>query len=107
MSSQSQIGRPPQVPFGVLGTMIVVGVLLRKRSKSAQYAWWLSPNGCYRRWFDGIPFPGRSTFFDRYRKAAKRYEIVFLRNMRLCHLFADAVTFPMVRASRLGRMRRR
>jgi hypothetical protein len=30
-----------------------------------------------------------------------------LRNMRLCHLFADAVTFPMVRASRLGRMRRR
>ena len=36
----TRVGRPPVVPYWVLGTMITVGVLLRKRSKSAQYAWW-------------------------------------------------------------------
>lgn len=70
----SRVGRPPEVPYWVLGTMILVGILLHKRSKSAQYAWWCSHRNRFRQWFGGVKFPGRSTFFDRYPKTAKLFE---------------------------------
>lgn len=79
----SRVGRPPEVPYWVLGTMILVGVLLRKRSKTSQYAWWVSHKIQYDQWFPGIAFPGRSTFFERYPKAAKLFEAAIDRHAKV------------------------
>ncbi|MBC8116864.1 MAG: transposase [Candidatus Saccharimonas sp.] len=61
-------GRPPVIPDWVLAVMVMVAVMLRKKAKSAQYAWWNNRRGDFARWFVGQKFPGRSTFFDRYHR---------------------------------------
>jgi len=61
-------GRPPLTPYWVLAAMIAVGIILRKKSKTSQYTWWDSHRSQFARWFANEKFPGRSTFFDRYRK---------------------------------------
>jgi hypothetical protein len=61
-------GRKPIIPDWVLTTMIMVVVMLKKKTKSAQWVWWREHAGDFGRWFPGQKFPGRSTYFDRYRR---------------------------------------
>lgn len=61
-------GRPPDIPDWVLAVMVMVAVMLRKKSKSSQYVWWKNHRVEFAAWFVGQRFPGRSTFFDRYRR---------------------------------------
>lgn len=66
-------GRKPATPEWVLAVMIMVAVLLKKKTKSAQYAWWRQHAAEFARWLPGQPFPGRTTFFDRYRRVHRLY----------------------------------
>jgi hypothetical protein len=61
-------GAKPTVPDWVLAVMVAVGILLRKKAKNAQHIWWCSHREEFQRWFPGQHFPGRSTFYDRYRR---------------------------------------
>jgi len=61
-------GRPPEIPDWVLGVMITVGVLLRKKTKSAQYVWWRRHLDDFARWMPSTRLPARSTFYERYRR---------------------------------------
>lgn len=61
-------GAKPKVPDWMLAVMVAVGVVLRKKSKNAQYSWWCNHLDDFQQWFPGQPFPGRSTFYDRYRR---------------------------------------
>jgi hypothetical protein len=76
-------GRKPATPEWVLAVMIMVAILLKKKTKSAQYAWWCEHAAEFARWLPGQPFPGRSTFFDRYRRVHRLYqEAVALQGRR-------------------------
>jgi hypothetical protein len=66
-------GRKPTIPPWVLAVMIMVAVMLKKKTKSAQYRWWRQHGADFARWLPGQPFPGRSTFFDRYRRVHRLY----------------------------------
>jgi hypothetical protein len=66
-------GRKPVTPDWVIAVMIMVAVLLKKKTKSAQYVWWRQHAADFARWLPGQPFPGRSTFFDRYRRVHRLY----------------------------------
>jgi hypothetical protein len=68
-------GRKPEIPDWVLAVMIVTGVLMRKKTKSAQYRWWCQHQAEFARWLPGQRLPARSTFFDRYRRAERLYAL--------------------------------
>ena len=68
-------GRKPEIPDWVLAVMIVAGVLMRKKTKSAQYQWWCQHQAEFARWMPGQRLPARSTFFDRYRRAERLYAV--------------------------------
>ena len=61
-------GRKPEIPDWVLATLIMVGVSLRKKTKAAQWTWWIQHEADFARWFPSQRLPSRSTFYDRYRR---------------------------------------
>lgn len=61
-------GAKPKIPNWVLAVMILVGVLLRKKTKTDQYQFWLTHQALFIRCFPRQHFPGRSTFFERYSR---------------------------------------
>lgn len=71
-------GRKPLVPDWVLTVLIMVAVMLKKKTKSGQYRWWSEHASDFARWMPGQPFPGRSTFFDRYRRIHRLYRQAIL-----------------------------
>src|SRR5262245_36453474 len=66
-------GRKPTTPDWVVAVMIMVAVMLKKKTKSAQFVWWRQHAADFARWLPGQAFPGRSTFFDRYRRVHRLY----------------------------------
>lgn len=66
-------GRKPVIPDWVLGVMIMVAILLKKKTKSSQYVWWCEHRCQFARWLPEQSFPARSTFFDRYRRIHRLY----------------------------------
>ena len=66
-------GCKPTIPEWVIAVVIMVAVMLKKKTKSAQYVWWREHAADYARWFAGQSFPARSTFFDRYRRVHRLY----------------------------------
>jgi hypothetical protein len=69
-------GRKPEIPDWVLTVMIMVGVMLRKKTKSAQFTWWDQHREEFDRWFPNQRMPARSTFFDRYRRVSRLFQQV-------------------------------
>lgn len=61
-------GRKPTIPDWVLAVMIMVSVMLRKKTKSAQFVWWTQHRTEFTRWLPGQAMPSRSTFYERYRR---------------------------------------
>lgn len=68
-------GAKPKIPDWILAVMVTIGVLLRKKSKNSQYTWWVVHRDQFCRWFEGEPFPSRSTFYDRYRRTWKLFQV--------------------------------
>jgi hypothetical protein len=68
-------GRKPEIPDWALGVMIMIAVLKRRKSKSAQYRFLEQHRGDLRRWLGGVRLPVRSTYFDRYRRAHRLFRV--------------------------------
>lgn len=77
-------GRKPEIADRVLAVLIMVAVLKRKKSKSAQYRFLDEHRRELAELLGADRFPARSTYFDRYRRAH--------------HLFAQAIKLQGERA---------
>lgn len=68
-------GRPPEFPYWVMAVLIVTAVLKKKKSKSAQYRFLSEHRVELQRWLSLKRFPSRTTYFDRYRRAHRLWEV--------------------------------
>ncbi|MBL8822916.1 MAG: hypothetical protein JNJ77_10045 [Planctomycetia bacterium] len=68
-------GRKPVSPDWVVALLIMVAVLKRKKSKSAQYRFIHHHRAALSKALGGAPLPRRSTYFERYRRAAGLMEM--------------------------------
>jgi hypothetical protein len=68
-------GRPPRIPDWVLGALIMVAVLKRRKSKSSQYRFLQQHHHDLQKWLGVHRFPARSTYFDRYRRAHQLFQV--------------------------------
>lgn len=67
-------GRPPEYPDWVVGVLIMVAVLKRKKTKSAQFVFLTANSESLQEWLGIDQFPSRSTYYDRYRRAYRLYQ---------------------------------
>ena len=67
-------GRKPTIPDWVLAVLIVIAVLKRRKSKSAQFRFIKSHRQELLKALGTDRLPGRSAYFDRYRRAWRLYE---------------------------------
>lgn len=66
-------GRKPEIADWVLAVLIMVAVLKRKKSKSAQYRFLDEHRRELTELLGTDKFPARSTYFDRYRRAYRLF----------------------------------
>jgi hypothetical protein len=66
-------GRKPIIPDWVLAVMIMVGVMLKKKTKAAQLVWWTQHQTDFARWLPGQQMPKRSTFYERYQRVHRLF----------------------------------
>jgi hypothetical protein len=66
-------GRKPDIPDWVLAVLIMVAVLKRRKSKSAQYRFLVEHRRELKKLLGTAKFPARSTYFDRYRRAHRLF----------------------------------
>jgi hypothetical protein len=62
-------GRKPEIPDWLMATLIMIAILKRRKSKSAQYRFLSAHRQQLADWLGSDRFPARSTYFDRYRRA--------------------------------------
>jgi len=67
-------GRKPQIPEWLIAVLIMIAVLKRRKSKSAQYRYLNEHRAEIAEWVGSRDFPSRSTYFDRYRRAHRLYQ---------------------------------
>lgn len=77
-------GRKPTIPDWVLAVLIVIAVLKLRKSKSAQFRFIKSHRQELLAALGTDCLPGRTTYFERYRRAWKLYEVA----IRLAGQFA-------------------
>ena len=85
-------GRKPEIADWVMAVLIMVAVMKRRKSKSAQYRFLDQHRGQLMEWLGVERFPARSTYFDRYRRAYRLYEqVIRIEGRRaVAHGLADA-----------------
>jgi len=66
-------GRKPDIPDWVLAVLIMVAIVKRKKSKSAQYRFLDEHRRELQVLLGTHRFPARSTYFDRYRRAHRLF----------------------------------
>jgi hypothetical protein len=67
-------GRKPQIPDWLIAVLIMIVVLKRKKSKSAQYRYLTEHRAEIAGWIGAADFPARSTYFERYRRAHRLFQ---------------------------------
>ena len=67
-------GDKPKIPDWLIAGMIMVAVLRKKKSKSAQYRFLRERRDDLVEWFGNRRFPSRATYFRRYRRAHRLYQ---------------------------------
>lgn len=72
-------GRKPEIPDWQMAVLIMVAIAKRKKSKSAQYRYLKEHRAWLAKLMNTDRFPGRSTYFDRYRRA----DMLFMTAIRL------------------------
>ena len=97
-------GRPPIYPDWQMAMLIMIAVLARRKAKSAQYRY-LTHRQTQLRAALGLPrWPARATFFDRYRRAHRLFQVAIkLQGRRaiaegLAHAHTAAVDKSLLRA---------
>jgi hypothetical protein len=85
-------GRKPTIPDWVLAAMIMVAVMLRKKTKAAQLVWWTQHAADFERWLPGQKMPSRSTYYERYRRMHRlfRQALVLQGQQAVARGWADA-----------------
>jgi hypothetical protein len=68
-------GRKPEYDDWKMAVLIMVAILNRRKSKSAQYRWIVEHRAPLQRWLSLSRLPARSTFFERYRSIHKLYTV--------------------------------
>lgn len=68
-------GRPPEFPDWQMAALIMIAVLAQKKSKSAQYRYLAQHRHELRTVLGRSRFPGRSTYFERYRRTHRLFEV--------------------------------
>ncbi len=68
-------GAKPVIPDWLMGVLIMIAVLKKKKRKSAQYRFLRQHRGELRQWLASKQFPSRSTYFRRYRRAYRLFQI--------------------------------
>ena len=68
-------GRPPDFEDWKIAVLIMVAIMKRLKSKSAQYRFIHEYRRKFKRWLGMKRFPARSTYFDRYRNAHQIFKI--------------------------------
>jgi hypothetical protein len=63
-------GRKPEFPDWQMAVLIMVAIAKRKKSKSAQYRYLEEHQNVLAELMNTERFPGRTTYFDRYRRAS-------------------------------------
>ncbi len=66
-------GAPPTYADWQIAILILVAVLARRKSKSAQYRYLFEHRKALVNWLDLRAFPGRTTYFNRYRHAYRLF----------------------------------
>ena len=67
-------GPPPTYADWQVATLRVVAVLARRKSKGASYRYLFGRRKGLMKWLGLRTFPGRSTYFDRYRHAYELFQ---------------------------------
>ena len=67
-------GRKPTIPDWVIAALIMIAILKKKKTKSAQYRFLKERRQEIVEWLQVAEFPARSTYFDRYRRAHRLYK---------------------------------
>lgn len=68
-------GRPPDFADWVMAVLIMTAVLKKKKSKSAQYRFLCEHKTELKNTLGLKGFPARSTYFDRYRRAHRLFQV--------------------------------
>ena len=68
------LGRRPEIADWILAVLIMIAVLKRKKSKSAQYRFLDEHRRELAELLGTDQFPARSTYFDRYRRAHRLFQ---------------------------------
>jgi hypothetical protein len=89
-------GRKPEIPEWVLAVLIMVAIVKRKKSKSAQYRFLDEHRRELKELLGMDQFPARSTYFDRYRRAHR----LFAQAIKLQG--AQAITEGVVNATNVA-----
>ncbi len=69
-------GRKPEVPDWLIATVVVIGVMHRKKTREAQYAFWEANVDSFERCFPGERLLSRSQFYVRARRTAPLLQTV-------------------------------
>src|SRR5437660_604774 len=62
-------GAKPDIPDWVMAGLIMIVLLKKRKSKSAQYRFLAEHRRAIAGWLGSAAFPARSTYFRRYRRA--------------------------------------
>ena len=68
-------GCPPDYKDWMIAVLIMIAVLKRRKSKSAQYRYLDEHRRELRRWLGLRRFPARSTYFERYCRAHRLFGV--------------------------------
>lgn len=85
-------GRKPVIPDWVLAVLIMVAVLKRRKTKSAQYRFLEAHRRELAQWLGTDKFPARSTYFERYRRAHRLFRVAI--RLQGEKAIAEGVTDP-------------
>ena len=85
-------GRKPDIPDWVMAVLIMVVTLKKKKSKNAQFRWIKGHRNSLLPHLEGHRIPGRSTYFDRFRRAHQLFLVAIekMGNKAVRHGWADA-----------------
>ena len=100
-------GDKPKIPDWLIGALIMIAVLVKKKSKSAQYRYLQEHRKEIAEWLGNKSFPSRSTYFRRYRRAHRIYRtaIRLQGELAIAERVTDLNTSPWTRASSRGEVR--
>lgn len=97
LSPRTGPGAKPEIPDWLLAGLIMIAILHKKKSKSAQYRFLVQRRVEVADWLGRDRFPSRATYFRRYRRAHRLYrEAIRLQGQQAV---AEGIADPTVVAA--------